>query len=62
LQLLELLRKYEVELHKNTLTKWFKPLGGYSRTRPYTLSEITPIILAAFTYKFRKSIAATVSK
>jgi hypothetical protein len=62
LQLLELLRKYEIEVHKNTLTKWFKPLGGYSRNRPYTLSEITPIILAAFTFKFRRSIAATVSK
>ena len=56
LELLSLLRKYDIEVHKNTLTKWFKSIGGYSRNRPYTIVEITPVILAAFTYKFRSSI------
>lgn len=55
-QLLELFKQYNITIHANTLTKWFKPLNGFRQTRIYLLKELYPIILAAHTYKLRKEV------
>lgn len=55
-ELLELFEQYEIKIHPNTLTKWFRPLNGFRRTRVYSLKELYPVILAAHTYKLRKEI------
>jgi hypothetical protein len=55
-QLLELFEQYNITIHANTLTKWFKPLNGFRQTRIYLLKELYPIILAAHTYKLRKEV------
>jgi hypothetical protein len=55
-ELLELFEQNEISIHPNTLTKWFKPLNGFRKTRIYMLKELYPVILAAHTYKLRKEI------
>lgn len=55
-QLLELFEEYNITIHPNTLTKWFKPLNGFRQTRIYSLKELYPVILAAHTYKLRQEI------
>jgi len=54
MELLNLFESQGIELHANTLTKWFKPLHGFSRKRVYKSQELASIILAAYAYKLRK--------
>ncbi len=54
--LLELFKQHQIVIHPNTLTKWFRPLNGFRKTRTYSLKELYPVILAAHTYKLRKEI------
>lgn len=55
-ELLELFNQHQITIHPNTLTKWFRPLNGFRKTRIYESKELYPIILAAHTYKLRKEI------
>ncbi|BDA76519.1 hypothetical protein CAL7716_106850 (plasmid) [Calothrix sp. PCC 7716] len=55
-ELLELFEQHQITIHPNTLTKWFKPLNGFRKTRVYELKELYPVILAAHTYKLRKEV------
>lgn len=55
-ELLELFEEHNITIHPNTLTKWFKPLNGFRKTRVYELKELYPVILAAHTYKLRREI------
>ncbi|OKH29912.1 hypothetical protein NIES2101_42865 [Calothrix sp. HK-06] len=55
-ELLELFKQHNIAIHPNTLTKWFKPLNGFRKTRVYELKELYPVILAAHTYKLRREI------
>jgi hypothetical protein len=55
-ELLELFDQHQIKIHANTLTKWFRPLMGFRKTRIYLLKELYPIILAAHSYKLRKEI------
>jgi hypothetical protein len=55
-ELLELFDQHQIKIHPNTLTKWFRPLMGFRKTRIYLLKELYPIILAAHSYKLRKEI------
>ncbi|PAX60236.1 hypothetical protein [Brunnivagina elsteri] len=55
-ELLELFDQHKITIHPNTLTKWFRPLNGFRKTRIYESKELYPIILAAHTYKLRKEI------
>ncbi len=58
-ELLELFNHHQIKIHANTLTKWFKPLHGFRKTRIYELKELYPIILAAHTYQLRKQVEKT---
>jgi hypothetical protein len=58
-ELLQLFNQHQIVIHPNTLTKWFKPLNGFRRTRVYDLKELYPVILAAHTYHLRKQIEKT---
>jgi hypothetical protein len=58
-ELLRLFNQHQIVIHPNTLTKWFKPLNGFRKTRVYDLKELYPVILAAHTYHLRKQIEKT---
>lgn len=55
-ELLELFEQHQITIHPNTITKWFRPLNGFRKSRVYELKELYPVILAAHTYKLRKEI------
>ena len=52
---LQYLKEREINVHPNTLTRWFKPLNGFRKCRIYASSDLKPVVLAAFTYKLKKS-------
>lgn len=54
IDLINELMKYEIKIPKQTFYSWFSPLGGFSRNRIYSLSEIIPIIMKAYRYNCRK--------
>lgn len=56
-ELLNLFDSYGIKIHANTLTKWFKPINGFSRKRIYKSHELASIVLAAYAYKLRKENA-----
>jgi len=53
-ELLDLFDKYNISVHANTLTKWFKPLKGFSRKRIYEAKDLSPVVLSAYLYKVRQ--------
>lgn len=53
---LELLKKHDINIHKNTLTNWFRKLEGFSQRRTYTYDQMTPVLLAAFTWKLKNQL------
>lgn len=55
-EFLELLKKHEINIHKNTLTNWFRHLEGFSQRRTYTTKQMTPVLLAAFTWKLKNQL------
>jgi hypothetical protein len=54
--LLKQLKHQGIEIHPNTLTRWFKPLNGFSKSRYYTLNELMPVILYAHCYALKKQL------
>ena len=53
-EFLSLLKVQEIEIHANTLTKWFKSVHGFNRKRVYKSSELASVVLVAYAYKLRK--------
>ena len=51
LEVLNTLNQYGVKPHQSTVTRWFKPLGGYRRNKEYSPQELKPIFTAAFIYR-----------
>ncbi len=50
-EILELLQREGIIPHKATLSRWFKPLGGFRKTRFYYPEQLTPVLTAAYIYK-----------
>jgi len=57
MELLNLFESQGIQLHANTLSRWFKPLHGFNRKRVYKSHELASIVLAAYAYKLRKESA-----
>lgn len=58
-ELLELFGSQGVRVHENTLTKWFKPVHGFSRKRLYNSADLIPVVLAVFLYRLRRNLSIT---
>ncbi len=50
-EVLALLQSYGVCPHQTTVSRWFRKLGGYRRTREYTPEQLKVIFTQAFLYK-----------
>jgi len=48
---LSLLSRHGIKPHQSTITRWFRPLGGYRRDREYCPQELKSIFTNAFIYK-----------
>lgn len=55
LEVLTTLNQYGVKPHQSTITRWFKPLGGYRRNKEYSPHDLKPIFTSAFIYKAMQS-------
>lgn len=51
LEVLTTLNQYGVKPHQSTVTRWFKPLGGYRRNKEYSPHDLKPIFTSAFIYR-----------
>lgn len=51
LEVLHTLNQYGVKPHQSTVTRWFKPLGGYRRNKEYSPHDLKPIFTSAFIYR-----------
>lgn len=55
LEVINTLSQYGVKPHQSTITRWFKPLGGYRKNKEYFPQELKPIFTSAFIYKAQLS-------
>lgn len=54
-EFLQTIQNYGIKPHKTTLSRWFKQLGGFRKTRLYFPEKLTPVLTAAFLYKINNS-------
>jgi hypothetical protein len=53
--LTELFNQQGVRIHPSTISRWFRPLGGFRKSKFYPADKLQPIILAALIYKAKLS-------
>jgi hypothetical protein len=51
LEILEILKTYGVKPHQTTISRWFRPLGGYRKSKEYPAEKLKSIFTQAFIYK-----------
>jgi hypothetical protein len=51
LKILEILSNQGINPHPATISRWFKPVGGFRKTRLYFPEKLTPVLTAAFIYQ-----------
>ncbi len=51
IKILEILSNQGINPHASTISRWFKPLGGFRKTRLYFPEKLTPVLTAAFIYQ-----------
>lgn len=56
MEVLQVLNQYGVKPHQSTVTRWFKPLGGYRKNQEYSPLALKPIFTSAFVYQAMQSI------
>ena len=54
-KILELFAKEDIKPHPATLSRWFKSLGGFRKTRLYFPEKLTRVLTSAFIYKIANS-------
>ena len=50
-EVLEILAKEGIRPHPSTITRWFKPLNGFRKSRDYYPEKLTPVLTSALIYK-----------
>jgi len=50
-EVLTLLSRHGIKPHQSTITRWFRPLGGYRKDKEYCPQELKSIFTNAFIYK-----------
>lgn len=53
--ILGILSEQDINPHPATLSRWFKPLGGFRKSRNYYPEKLAPLLTAAFLYQSAKS-------
>ena len=61
-EVLEMLHGYGVKPHQTTISRWFKPLGGYRRNKEYPPEKLRNLFIQALIYKAQHSIKLQESK
>lgn len=53
-EFLSIINNYNINPDQSTISRWFKPIGGFKRTKEYDKQTILPIVACALIYKARK--------
>jgi hypothetical protein len=51
MEVLEMLNRYGVRPHQTTISRWFRPVGGYRKNKEYSPDKLKSIFTQAFIYK-----------
>jgi hypothetical protein len=51
MEILEMLNRYGVRPHQTTISRWFRPVGGYRKNKEYSPDKLKSIFTQAFIYK-----------
>jgi len=54
-EILDILVKEGINPHPATISRWFKSLGGFRKTRHYYPEKLTRVLTSAFIYKIASS-------
>ena len=54
-QILDILNGESIDPHPATISRWFKSLGGFRKTRGYYPEKLTKVLTSAFIYKIATS-------
>ncbi len=54
-QVLELLNQEDINPHPATISRWFKSVGGFRKTRSYYPEKLVSVLTSAFIYKIANS-------
>lgn len=54
-RILEILANEGIKPHMGTISRWFKPVGGFRKTRWYYPEKLVPVITSALLYKVQQS-------
>lgn len=49
--ILDILAREGINPHPSTISRWFRTLGGFRKTRLYYPEKLTPVLTAAFIYQ-----------
>ena len=55
IQVLELLNQEDINPHPATISRWFKSVGGFRKTRYYYPEKLVSVLTSAFIYKIVNS-------
>lgn len=50
-EVLMMLGQYGIKPHQTTISRWFRPLGGYRRQKQYSPAKLKSVFVQAFLYK-----------
>jgi hypothetical protein len=50
-EVLMMLSQYGVKPHQTTISRWFRPLGGYRKQKEYSPDKLKSVFVQAFLYK-----------
>jgi len=50
-EILGILQQYGVRPHQTTVSRWFRPIGGYRKEREYSPDKVKNLLIQAFLYK-----------
>lgn len=50
-EILGILQQYGVKPHQTTVSRWFRPIGGYRKEREYSPDKVKNLLIQAFLYK-----------
>lgn len=54
-EIITMLKKFGVAPHQSTISRWFRPLGGYRKNKDYSPQNFKSLFIQAFLYKAQYS-------
>ncbi len=50
-EILGIFHQYGIRPHQTTVSRWFKPIGGYRKNKEYSPDKVKNLLIQAFLYK-----------